>query len=146
MRLNLPVNNTEYTLGDREFLVSKTDTKGRITYCNTVFIKISGFTEEELLGKPHNLVRHPDMPAAAFQDLWDTVKAGNEWQGFVKNRTKDGGFYWVDARATPSFDASGHIIGYMSVRHKPSRQQIEAAETLYATMVQQENRSTKDES
>jgi len=134
MRENLPVNNTEHTFSDDEFLVSKTDVKGRITYCNQLFIKLSGFSEQELLGQPHNLVRHPDMPAAAFQDLWDTVRDGREWNGFVKNRSKDGGYYWVDARVTPSYGSGGEIIGYMSIRRKPSRQQIEDSTKLYRQM------------
>jgi len=134
MRLNLPVNDNEYTFGDNEFLVSKTDTKGRITYCNQAFVKIAGYQEDEMLGQPHNMVRHPDMPMAAFEDLWQTVKAGKEWNGIVKNRSYDGGYYWVDATVTPSLDASGHTIGYMSIRRKPSRQQVLDAEVLYRSM------------
>ncbi|OIP99533.1 MAG: hypothetical protein AUK35_06570 [Zetaproteobacteria bacterium CG2_30_46_52] len=134
MRNNVPVIDLERTFDEREFLVSKTDTKGRILYCNKAFINISGFTEEELLGQPHNIVRHPDMPEAAFQDLWDTVQNGREWHGIVKNRCKDGGFYWVDAPVTPSVNASNQTVGYMSIRRKPSAQQIEDAKRLYATM------------
>ncbi|MDX8395852.1 MAG: PAS domain-containing protein [Mariprofundaceae bacterium] len=140
MRTNLPVTTIEHTFDENEAIVSKTDTQGRLTYCNSIFLNISGFAEEELLGEPHNIVRHPDMPSAAFADLWQTLQSGKEWNGMVKNRTKDGGFYWVDARATPSFDAGGNIVGYMSVRRKPSRDQISQAESLYAQMRASEGR------
>ncbi|MFQ5519691.1 MAG: PAS domain-containing protein [Mariprofundus sp.] len=134
MRINEPVSNHEVNYSERDLLVSKTDTKGKITYCNAAFLRIAGFEESEMLGKPHNIVRHPDMPAAAFQDLWDTVRAGREWNGFVKNRCKNGDHYWVDATVTPSFDNQHNIIGYMSVRRLPSRQQVQESEALYAQM------------
>jgi len=127
----MPITDNEYTFGDNEFLVSKTDRKGRITYCNEAFIKISGFTEDELLGQPHNLVRHPEMPKAAFAEMWNNIQAGCEWHGMVKNRSKDGGFYWVDATVTPSFDSANKIVGYMSVRRKPTREQIDQAQARY---------------
>ncbi len=132
MRRNEPVTNQEVSYGDSKLLVSKTDKKGRITYCNAAFIKTSGFSESELLGKPHNIVRHPDMPEAAFQDLWNSVSKGEEWHGIVKNRCENGDHYWVDATVTPSFDSDGNIIGYMSVRRSPSDQQVQDAENLYA--------------
>ncbi|WP_394777456.1 methyl-accepting chemotaxis protein [Undibacterium sp.] len=131
MRTNLPVNNVEHELKDGEPIVSKTDLKGRITYVNPSFIGISGFTEEELLGQPHNLVRHPDMPAEAFADLWQTMKLGLPWTGMVKNRCKNGDYYWVLANVAPIRD-NGIAVGYMSVRSKPSRDQIQNAEALYA--------------
>jgi len=131
MRRNEPVTNQEVTYGENELLVSKTDIKGRITYCNAAFAVLAGFSETELLGQPHNIVRHPEMPEAAFKDLWDTVNKGDEWHGIVKNRCKNGDHYWVDATVTPSFDADGNIIGFMSVRRNPSRQQIQDAENLY---------------
>jgi len=140
MRTNLPVTDIEHTFDETEFVVSKTDPKGRITYCNSVFLRVSGFREDELLGKPHNLVRHPDMREAAFADLWNTVQAGNEWHGIVKNRCANGDFYWVDAQVTPSFDRDGKITGYMSVRRKPTPDQISQAESLYAEMRQAEGR------
>jgi methyl-accepting chemotaxis protein len=130
MRTNLPVNNVEYELKEGSSIVSKTDLKGLITYVNPDFIEASGFTEKELIGQPHNLVRHPDMPVEAFDDLWRTLKAGRPWTGLVKNRRKDGGYYWVIANATPIFE-SGSCIGYMSVRSKPTRAQIEAHEAAY---------------
>ncbi len=133
MRNNLPVTDQEYVMPDDVLLASKTDLKGLITYCNDDFIEASGFTEKELIGAPHNLVRHPDMPAEAFADLWQTLKAGKPWAGLVKNRRKDGGFYWVEANVTPIYE-DNQLIGYMSVRYKPSAEQIAAASTLYAAM------------
>ena len=130
MRNNLPVNNNEFVLRDDSSIVSKTDLKGLITYVNPDFIEASGFTEAELMGQPHNLVRHPDMPVEAFDDLWKTLKKGRPWTGFVKNRRKDGGYYWVIANAAPIFE-NGSCTGYISVRSKPSRAQIEAHEAAY---------------
>ena len=130
MRNNLPVNNNEFVLRDDSSIVSKTDLKGLITYVNPDFIEASGFTEAELMGQPHNLVRHPDMPVEAFDDLWKTLKKGRPWTGFVKNRRKDGGYYWVIANATPIYEG-GSCTGYLSVRSKPSRAQIEAHEAAY---------------
>ncbi len=130
MRTNLPVNNVEYELREDSSIVSKTDLKGVITYVNPDFIEASGFTEKELIGQPHNLVRHPDMPVEAFDDLWRTLKLNRPWTGLVKNRRKDGGYYWVVANATPIFQ-DGHCVGYMSVRSKPTRAQIEAHEAAY---------------
>src|SRR5687767_7833458 len=101
MRKNLPITGVEYPLRHDVAIVSKTDLKGKITYVNPYFIEVSGFTEDELLGAPHNLVRHPDMPPEAFADLWDTLKAGLPWTGLVKNRRKDGDHYWVQANVTP---------------------------------------------
>ena len=130
MRVNLPVTNVERELAEGESVVSKTDINGVITYVNRTFCEISGFTEEELIGAPQNLVRHPDMPPEAFQDLWDTLQAGRSWKGLVKNRCKDGGYYWVEANANPIYDKE-RIVGYMSLRTRPSRQQIDFAEDIY---------------
>ncbi|GAB3537969.1 PAS domain-containing methyl-accepting chemotaxis protein [Noviherbaspirillum agri] len=133
MRINQPVSNTEYPLRDGESIVSKTDLKGRITYVNPCFIEVSGFTEEELIGAPHNIVRHPDMPPEAFADLWRTLKEGTPWTGMVKNRRKNGDYYWVLANVTPIREG-GRVVGYMSVRIKPDRAQIDAADALYRCM------------
>ena len=133
MRTNLPVTATEFTFAERDTLVSVTDTKGRITYCNPAFVHVSGFAHEELLGQPHNLIRHPDMPPEAFRDLWDTIAAGLPWTGLVKNRRKNGDFYWVQANVTPLRDGA-QVTGYLSVRTLPSRAQVQAAETLYNAM------------
>jgi len=130
MRVNLPITNSEYELSDGVSLVSRTDLKGRILYANLAFIEASGFSEAELLGKPHNLVRHPDMPEEAFADLWATLKAGLPWSGVVKNRRKNGDFYWVFANVTPVHE-NGVTNGYLSVRTKLSRAQIAEAEHLY---------------
>ena len=135
MRINEPVTNNEVTYSDDDLLISKTDTKGIITYCNEVFMRIAGFEESELLGKNHNMVRHPDMPPEAFQDLWDTVREGKEWHGIVKNRCKNGDYYWVDATVTPDVDSStGRITGYMSARRRATSQQISDATALYKDM------------
>ena len=130
MKTNLPVTQVERTFPKGRYIVSRTDLKGIITYANDTFVDISGFSSEELLGKNHNLVRHPDMPAAAFGYLWDTLKDGRPWRGTVKNRCKNGDYYWVDALIVP-VRKDNDTIGYMSVRTEPSRQQIAEAENLY---------------
>jgi len=133
MKNNQPVTQRNVDYPEEMKLVSTTDLKGVITYVNQDFIKISGFTEEELIGKSHNVVRHPDMPVAAFADLWATIKAGKSWNKLVKNRCKNGDHYWVEAYVTPVYDHE-NIIGYQSVRTKPSRRAIEKAERLYARL------------
>jgi aerotaxis receptor len=133
MRQNLPITQREYPFPPNRTLVSVTDLKGRITYCNPAFIEVSGYSREELLGQPHNLVRHPDMPAEAFRDMWATIESGRPWSGVVKNRRKNGDHYWVVANATPMMDG-GRITGYLSVRNQPSRDAIQGAEALYALM------------
>jgi len=130
MKKNYPVTGREVVMEDNSTLVSTTDLKGQITYVNPAFVAISGFDESELIGASHNIVRHPDMPPAAFEDLWNTVKAGDPWRGFVKNRCKNGDHYWVDAFVTPIFQG-GQITGYQSVRSKPSSEDIRAAEKVY---------------
>ena len=109
----------EVKLKEEDFIVSKTDTKSKILYGNKIFIEISGYAEEELLGEPHNILRHPDMPRCAFKLLYDHIQNGKEWFGFVKNLRKDGGYYWVFANISPTFDSNGRIIEYYSVRRKP---------------------------
>ncbi|MGZ8338052.1 MAG: methyl-accepting chemotaxis protein [Telluria sp.] len=133
MRQNLPVTAVEYPLADGRYIVSKTDLKGRITYVNPYFIEVSGFSEQELVGAPHNLVRHPDMPPEAFHDLWSTLQAGLPWTGLVKNRRKDGASYWVEASATP-LSEGGVVTGYLSVRRKPERAEVEQAERVYRSI------------
>ena len=130
MRKNLPVTQSEYMLRDGMTIVSRTDLKGRIEYINPDFIEASGFVEEELLGQPHNLVRHPDMPEEAFADMWETLKAGRPWTGMVKNRRKNGDHYWVVANATPVLQG-GQSVAYMSVRTRPTRDQVATAEAAY---------------
>jgi len=130
MRNNMPVTNNEYVLTDSDSIVSKTDLKGVITYINEDFKRISGFTEAELLGQPQNIVRHPDMPVEAFADFWNSLKDNRPWTGLVKNRCKNGDYYWVEANATPIYE-NGQKVGYMSVRGKPSRSQVDAADRAY---------------
>ncbi|HEX4880125.1 MAG TPA: PAS domain-containing methyl-accepting chemotaxis protein, partial [Limnobacter sp.] len=129
-RMALPTHGHERLLDPKVPIVTKTDLKGRITYANPAFVEISGFSLDELVGQPHNVVRHPDMPRDAFKDLWETVRRGEPWKGFVKNRCKDGGYYWVDAYVTPLTE-NGQKVGYMSVRSRPSDQQKQEAEALY---------------
>ncbi|MDO8208610.1 MAG: methyl-accepting chemotaxis protein [Gallionella sp.] len=130
MRINMPVTNIERHLKDGEYIVSKTDLKGQITYVNRPFLEISGFAEEELLGRAHNIVRHPDMPPAAYADLWKTLQSGKPWRGMVKNRCKNGDYYWVEANANPIWE-NERIVGFMSLRTKPQRTQVDAAERIY---------------
>jgi methyl-accepting chemotaxis protein len=133
MRTNLPVTGKEVVMKDDEIIVSKTNLKGQITYVNQTFLDISGFTEKECLGEPHNMVRHPDMPAEAFADLWNCLKEGRPWSGYVKNRCKNGDHYWVRANACPIFE-NGQVTGYMSVREKPTREMVDAHERAYAAL------------
>lgn len=130
MKTNLPVSQTQAPFPKGHYIVSRTDLKGITTYVNETFVNISGFTREELVGKNHNVVRHPDMLPGAFAWLWDTIKLGRPWRGIVKNRCKNGDFYWVDALVVPVFK-NGEIVGYMSVRTEPSRQQVAEAESFY---------------
>ena len=133
MRNNGPVTRREYLMQEGQTLVSTTDLKSRIVYCNPSFVEVSGYEREELLGQPHNMIRHPDMPQEAFRDMWATMQGGHPWSGLVKNRRKNGDHYWVLANVTPVIDG-GRITGYMSVRTKPTREQVQAAEALYARM------------
>ncbi len=135
MKTNLPITNNEQPFPKGKYLVSKTDLKGVITYANETFIELSGFPREELIGKSHNMVRHPEMPPQAFEDLWSTVKSGRPWRGCVKNRCKNGDYYWVDAFVVP-VRKNDQTIGYMSVRSEPSRQQVQEADALYRQLNQ----------
>lgn len=130
MKINMPVTQKEVFLEPGKPIVTKTDLKGIITYANESFVTISGFSRNELIGANHNIVRHPDMPPEAFDDLWTTVKAGRPWRGLVKNRSKNGDHYWVEAFVTP-MTANGQIVGYQSVRNIPKREDVAAAESLY---------------
>ena len=125
-------------LNDNDFIVSKTDTKGRITYTNKIFMEMAEYTEEELLGKPHSIIRHPAMPKAVFKLLWDTIEQKEEIFAFVINRTKNGNDYWVYANVTASLDKRGNIIGYYSVRRKPNPAALKIIEPLYAQMLEAE--------
>jgi len=127
----------ETVLDEYAFLVSETDAKGIITFANDDFCKIAGYSVEELIGKPHNIVRHPDMPKVAFKSLWDTVKSGQTWTGYVKNKTRDGGYYWVFATVYP-FESCDGRRGYLSCRRKPTREEIAEHEALYRQWKAQE--------
>jgi aerotaxis receptor len=133
MRKNLPVSGKEVLFDDKERIISITNTKGVITSINSSFLKISGFREDELIGQAHNIVRHPDMPQAAFADLWTSLDQGKPWMGLVKNRCKNGDHYWVNAYVMPVYKA-GELTGYQSVRTKPERQHITSAEALYTKL------------
>ena len=135
MRSNQPVTQREYDYPAHEMLVSSTDTQGKITHCNRAFVEVSGYTYDELIGQPHNLIRHPDMPPEAFRDMWRTIGHGLPWTGLVKNRRNNGDHYWVQANVTPIME-NGKPVGYLSVRTKPSRAQIQGAEALYARLHQ----------
>ncbi|WP_332877874.1 methyl-accepting chemotaxis protein [Massilia sp. S19_KUP03_FR1] len=130
MRTNLPVTGIERPIRDDESIVSKTDLQGNITYANPCFMDVSGYSEEELIGAPQNILRHPDMPAAAFADMWATLKEGLPWTGVVKNRCKNGNFYWIRANVTPVRE-QGRIVGYMSVRTRAAPEAIKAADQVY---------------
>lgn len=133
MRVNEPITDREIQIPEGEPLVSRTDGGGRIVFANHVFVETSGFTEQELIGAPHNLVRHPHMPQQAFANLWATIKSGRPWDGLVKNRSKSGDFYWVRANVTPVVEG-GEVKGYISIRSKPAREQIAGAEKAYADL------------
>lgn len=133
MRKNLPITNQEIKVPINSVLISCTDMKGRISYVSQDFANISGFSEEEMLGEPHNLIRHPDVPPEIFREMWETIKNGNPWSGIVKNRTKSGDHYWVDATVTPVM-SEGVISGYMSVRKKATQDQIQRAEILFSQL------------
>jgi aerotaxis receptor len=124
----------EIFLDNGMIIVSETDAKGTILYANGDFCKICGYTKDELIGKPHNIVRHSDMPKAAFKSLWDDIKNGETWNGIVKNKTKNNGFYWVNATVFNSRDTDGKLR-YISVRIKPTQEEVDNAQALYKTLV-----------
>jgi PAS domain S-box-containing protein len=141
MKYDVQPTNEELVMRDNEFIISKTDLQGKITYANRTFIEYSGFTEQELLGAPHSIIRHPDMPRGVFKLLWDTVQNGTEICAYVKNMAKSGAYYWVFANVTPVTDIMGKTVGYYSVRRKPKREAIQSIEPLYREMLQAEQRS-----
>ncbi|OHV12038.1 hypothetical protein BH688_05065 [Kushneria phosphatilytica] len=133
MRQNLPVTQREYELDEHQYLISQTDLKGNIVFANPDFVAVSGFDWEELMGSPHNMVRHPDMPPEAFADFWKTIRSGRAWTGLVKNRRKNGDHYWVHATVTPITE-SGNVVGYASVRMRPNKKDKRLAEVVYARL------------
>ncbi len=140
------ITDKEKMLHENDFIVSKTDTKGFITYCNQIFADMAGWDAGDLIGANHNIIRHPDMPKLAFKVLWDTVQAKKEFFGFVKNLRKNGGYYWVFAYITPDLDINGSIIGYSSFRRKPPRSAIEKIEPIYKLLRDAESRGGVDAS
>ena len=141
MKPPITIKDEEIKLHDGEFIVSKTDTTGRVTYANRVFMEICGYSEEELLGVQHNIIRHPDMPRGVYRFLWTTIETGQEFFGFVKNLCADGRYYWVFANVTPDYDINGEVIGYLSVRRKPSQKAIDTLGPIYKAMIDIENNS-----
>lgn len=123
-----------------EIIVTKTDLKGRITYVNDVFIRVSGYAEKDTIGQPHSIIRHPDMPRCVFKLLWDTIQAGEEIFAYVLNLSRNGDHYWVLAHVTPTFDANGNIIGYHSNRRKPDQSQIDVIVPIYQALLEEENK------
>lgn len=139
MLRDIQLTGVERTFGSDEIIVSKTDPRGRIIYANEVFLRMAGYTEGEILGKPHNIIRHPQMPRCVFKFLWDTIGAGREIFAYVLNRSKNGDHYWVFAHVTPTFDASRTIVSYHSNRRSPRREAVEKAKTLYGELLAIEN-------
>jgi aerotaxis receptor len=134
------VTDRETSFPTGELIVSQTDRDGIITMCNEAFVLMSGWSRDDLMGAPHSILRHPDMPRAAFADLWTTVNQGRRWTGYVKNLRRDGGFYWVFATVIPKI-VGDEIVGHTSVRRQPSRRRVEAAAALYVSMLAQESSS-----
>jgi len=136
MKPNITPRNEELLLNESDFVVSRTDLKGRITYCNRIFMSLAGYRESDLLGVQHNVIRHPDMPRGAFKLVWDTLKQGDEIFAYVKNMASNGAFYWVLANITADRDEAGNIIGYYSVRRSPKRSALDVIEPIYQKMLE----------
>lgn len=131
------VTQKEIEYPEGRLIISRTDLNGILTHANEAFVELSGYERDELIGQPHCILRHPDMPKAAFKDLWETLKAGKKWHGYVKNLRKDGGHYWVYATAVPN-TRNGQVVGYTSVRRKPSRKKIEETVAMYQKWLEAE--------
>ena len=138
MKRGVTPSSSERLMRENDFIVSKTNPKGIITYGNPIFIEFSGYSEAELIGSQHNIIRHPDMPRAAFKLAWDTISSGKEFFAYVKNMSKDGGFYWVFTHISPDIGSNGSIVGYTSVRRCPKRSALEKIEPVYRQMLQAE--------
>ncbi|WP_421868388.1 PAS domain-containing protein [Motiliproteus sp.] len=145
MKPKITPRDNEIKLGADEFIVSKTDTKGKITYANRVFMQIAGYPEDQLLGIQHNIIRHPDMPRGVFKYIWDELKQGHEVFGYVKNLTSDGSYYWVFANITCDYNDSGELVGYYSVRRRPSQNAIDTIVPVYKKMLEIERASRTSE-
>jgi PAS domain S-box-containing protein len=140
MAVDRILTGKERTFAPDEIIVSKTDTRGRITYANDVFLAISGYQEKELLDQPHSIIRHPEMPRSVFKLLWDTIEAGNEIFAYVVNRSKSGDHYWVFAHVTPNVDTNGRIIGYHSSRRVARPKALAVIQPLYRKILEEERR------
>ncbi|MCC7291875.1 MAG: PAS domain-containing protein [Phycisphaerales bacterium] len=134
------LTGVERTFGEDEIIVSKTDTKGRVTYANEVFLRVAQYTEDEILGRPHNIIRHPDMPRCVFKVLWDTIQEGKEIFAYVINRSKTGDHYWVFAHVTPTFEAQGQITSYHSSRRRPQPRAVEKVKGVYQVLLNEERK------
>lgn len=141
MKNPITPTSVEKVMREDDFIVSKTDLKGRITYGNRIFIEFSGYSEQELLGAQHNIIRHPEMPRAVFKLLWDSIQAGRECNAYVKNMARDGSHYWVFTNVTPSLDRDGKISGYFSVRRKPKASGVSTVTGLYRAMLAAEQQA-----
>ncbi|HFC54392.1 MAG TPA: PAS domain-containing protein [Gammaproteobacteria bacterium] len=141
MKPKVQPTGIEIPISESHLIVSKTDTKGRIVYANKVLIDVTGYREEELLGVQHNIIRHPKMPRGMFKILWDYIRDGREYNGFIMNLCKNGSFYWVYTNVTPSHDSSGNLIGYYSARRKCNRDALQVIEPLYRDMLNAENQA-----
>lgn len=137
---NVRPTNVEKLMRDDDFIISKTDLKGLIKYGNRIFIEFSGYTEKELIGANHNIIRHPDMPRCVFKLLWDTLEQGKEIFAYVKNMRRNGDYYWVFANVTPSYDTTGKVIGYHSVRRKPTKESVVIIDGLYKILLTEEQK------
>lgn len=145
MQAKTLINNNEIDIHDDILLVSKTDTKSLICYANPAFCHVSGYRELELIGKPHNIVRHPDMPKVVFKIMWDSLKLNREFNGYIKNLTKQGNYYWVFANVTPSYDENNELTGYTSIRRKPNIEKLEYIKELYAELLEIEQQTKSND-
>lgn len=141
MKNRIEPTNRELRMREDDFIVSKTDLKGCITYGNRIFMEFSGYSEQELLGSQHNIIRHPDMPRGVFKFLWDTIQAKEECNAYVKNMAKDGSFYWVFTNVTPDFSKGGEVVGFTSVRRKPRTEAVKLLSGVYRTMLEIEKKA-----
>lgn len=138
MRPKIKPTSVEKKMREEDFIVSKTDLTGKITYCNRIFMEFAKYEEHELLNQQHNIIRHPDMPRYIYKLLWDTIKQKKEINAYVKNLAKDGSFYWVHANITPVINDMGELKGYYSVRRKPNEQKLEKIKTIYSKLLEEE--------
>ncbi len=141
MKNKITPTAVERVMREDDFIVSKTDLAGRIVYGNRIFIEFSGYAEKDLIGAQHNIIRHPDMPRGVFKFLWDTIQARDECFVYAKNMAKDGSFYWTFANITPNFDKDGNVVGYFSVRRKPSPEAVQVIADVYKTMLEVEQKA-----